>query len=86
MKQTGDFTLGPLMWDADLDCWYIRMGVVTKKGMTLHYTIHGKTPERTEEMAEKLCRLLTVLRPDDLKLRYGAATDRLIDDILNTPD
>lgn len=78
-KPVGNFEVGKdAIWDEDLEQWFIRVGVKAKKGMVINYTVHGNTPEITAHRAEVLARVMTVVKPDDLR-----TIDKTIEDILN---
>lgn len=85
MEKVGDYELGPCLWDADMEAWYIRMGMKSRSGLIIHYSIYGSKPEIAENRADILARILTALRPGDLKPKDKRA-DKLIDDALNAPE
>jgi hypothetical protein len=86
MKQTGEYTIGHVLWDGDKALWYCKMGIHSRNGeITIHYTVWGRKPEIAENRAEMLARILTALRPGDLKIK-DKSTDKLLDDILNSPE
>lgn len=63
--KTGAFDISEIVnYDADEDLHSVKMGIKTKKGLVLHYTVHGKSPEVAMNRAKFLARLLTTLRPD----------------------
>jgi len=63
--KTGAFDISEIVnYDADEDLHSVKMGIKTKKGLVLHYTVHGKSPEVAMNRAKFLARILTTLRPD----------------------
>lgn len=78
-KPIGNFEVGKdALWDTDLEQWFIRVGVKAKKGMVINYTCHGKTPAVAAHRANVLARIMSAIKPDDLK-----TIDKTIEDILN---
>jgi hypothetical protein len=48
------------LWDPEMERWYIHIGIQTKKGIEIHYTAIGKTPEIVKHRAEMLARVMTI--------------------------
>lgn len=85
MNQAGDYVIGDPIWDHDFDTWTVRIGMKAKNGYILHYSAHSRiSAESAIDKAVKFARIMTVVRPDDLKIVKG--TDKLIDDALNAQE
>lgn len=54
------------VWDHDLDTWCVRVGIMTRKGLLIHYSVHGKSPEIAINRADILARILSAFNPNNL--------------------
>lgn len=67
-ETVGAYIIGTRVdYDADEKLHSVKMGIKTKKGMILNYTVHGITPESAVNKAKQLARILTATRPVTIK-------------------
>lgn len=57
--KTMNYTIGEVLFDAEENLHFCKMGIKTRKEIELHYTVWAKTALDCKERAESLAEILT---------------------------
>lgn len=67
-KTVGAYEISNIIsFDPDENLYQVKMGVKSKKGLIIHYTVHGKSPTIAENRAKFIAKLLTNLKSDTME-------------------